>query len=95
MKHQIKLIDNTYSTEEARDLILTLIDSKIHALSCTIFSHEERFGSVEPHYRQRLEELKKERASLVEVFKRMPKEDEIEINSVIELETVKASTPIN
>lgn len=59
--HQIKLIDNTYQAEEARELVLALINDKIKFLQHKIFSMKERFGADTTRMEQRVAELKEEK----------------------------------
>ncbi len=63
--HQIKLIDNKYNQEEARDLLMALINDKIKFLQLKIFSIHERFGTDTTHLEKRIAELKEEKNQLL------------------------------
>ena len=70
-KHQIKLIDNTYSEEEAKELLLALINDKIKFLNQRIFSLKERFGADTYKLERRVAELKDERQQLLTQFEKI------------------------
>jgi hypothetical protein len=53
-----KLIEGEFSTEEAREIILSLIQYKIQFHSIKILSNEERFGTKDTHSMERLSELR-------------------------------------
>jgi uncharacterized protein (DUF342 family) len=63
-KHQIKLIDNTYSLDEGKELLMALINDKIKFLNMKVFSLQERFGSDTSKFEQRIAELKEEKNQL-------------------------------
>jgi len=62
--HEIKLIDNSYSKDEAKDLLLALINDKIKFLQMKIFSLQERMGADTHHLEKRVAELKEEKNQL-------------------------------
>ena len=67
--HQIKLIDNTYSTSEAQELLSALINDKIRFLNQKVFSLRERLGCDTSHLEKRITELKEEKKLLLQKFK--------------------------
>jgi hypothetical protein len=73
--HQIKLIDNTYSKSEAKDLLSALINDKIRFLKQKVFSIQERTGGDTSYYEKRIAELQDEKVQLVKKFKEMEHED--------------------
>lgn len=66
--HQIKLIDSTYSEDDAFEVLSSLIKDKIRFLNHKIFSLEERFGSDTSHMKKRIEELRQEARDLELLF---------------------------
>ncbi len=58
--HLIKLIDSTYSVENATEMLLSLINDKIKYLNMKTFSDDLRFGSSAEHFKKRIHELKEE-----------------------------------
>lgn len=63
-KHQIKLIDNTYTLEEGKDLLMALLNDKIKFLNLKVFSLQERFGADTYQLEKRIAELKEEKNQL-------------------------------
>lgn len=58
--HQIKLIDSTYSVDDANEMLLSLIKDKIKFLNMKTLSDNLRFGSTAEHLEKRIQELKEE-----------------------------------
>ena len=69
--HQIKLIENTYSPIEAKELLLALINDKIKFLKHRIFSIKERLGSDTSHLEKRITELQEEKKQLLLTFSKL------------------------
>lgn len=85
-KHEIKLIDNTYSLEEGKELLVALINDKIKFLNMKVFSLQERFGSDTSKYEQRIAELKEEKNQLQLKLKALENSDSmVEIDCHIHL----------
>lgn len=64
-KSNFKLIDGTFSPEEAKTILSTLINNKIDYHNLQIFSDGERFGEeVTAKTTQRIAELKQDLESL-------------------------------
>lgn len=85
-KHQIKLIDNTYSLEEGKELLMALINDKIKFLNLKVFSLTERFGSDTSKYEQRIVELREEKNQLQLKLKALENSDNmVEIDCHIHL----------
>lgn len=68
-KLQIKLIDNTYSIEEGKELLMALINDKIKFLNMKVFSLQERFGIDTYKLEKRIAELKEEKNHLLTELK--------------------------
>lgn len=85
-KHQIKLIDNTYNKEEAKELLLALINDKIKFLKRRIFSLRERIGGDTHKLERRVSELKQEKNRLLLEFEQLKSMDcSIEIDCHVHL----------
>jgi len=83
------LIDGTFDTRGAADVLLELVDFKILYHMRRNFSLEERFGETDRSSEQRIEELRKTRQTLVEVL-RVAEEDgqALEVRAEIQLRPV-------
>ncbi|MDW7691702.1 hypothetical protein R9C00_16860 [Flammeovirgaceae bacterium SG7u.111] len=84
--HQFNLIDNTYSVNEAKELLLTLINDKVKFLDMHMFSLNERYGADTAHLTKRVKELKASRAELIEVLRKLENDQHfIDINCAVQL----------
>lgn len=84
--HQIKLIDSTYTVEDANEMLTSLIRDKIKFLNIKTLSENLRFGSNLEHLEKRIQELKEEKNRLMELFNDPDLRDsEIEIECSINL----------
>ncbi len=71
MKNQefeFSLIDNTYSAEDAREVITSLINDKIRFLNIQILSIHERFGFDVTHLEKRVTQLEQDRKRLMSML---------------------------
>ena len=85
--HQFTLIDNTYSAEEARQVLLCVTNVKIKFLDLQILSLQERFGRDTTHMEERVSELLRDRARINEVLQAaMAGQAILEIKSVVNIE---------
>ncbi len=64
-KQPIKLIEGNFSPEDAKVILVELINHKIHFHSLKNFSSEERFGKPEEGAQKRIEELKESREEII------------------------------
>ena len=65
----IKLLEGNYSSAEAHELVIGMINYQINALNIRNLSSEIRFGKPDSEARELVEALKKERTRLIQVFK--------------------------
>ncbi len=65
---QFSLIDNTFTAEEAREVIISLMNAKIRFLNVQILSIHERFGSDGTHLEKRINQLEADRKNLITVL---------------------------
>lgn len=64
-----KLIDgNNYSAEDAKEILLAVIDDKIKFHKNKIFSHEERFGKQHEHSEIRIKELQTSKEDVMKLI---------------------------
>ncbi len=83
---EFKLIDNVYGIEEAREVLLALIKSKINFLNHQIFSSHLKTGENSTHLEKRIAELSKDRQILIEKFNAIENGDyEVKINCDVNL----------
>lgn len=89
-KHSFKLIDNTYSAIDAREIISTLLTDKIRMLNVQILGIQERYGRDTSHLQKRIEELEADRARMIEILTMAIQEDAIiEVASEVRLTAKK------
>jgi hypothetical protein len=82
---EIKLIDGEFNAAEAREILIKLIDFKINFHEAKIFSAQERNTNPGLHSMIRIEELKKSKIELMNMFNEMNRVDLVKINSKVEL----------
>ena len=95
MKHiqQFKLIDGTFETEEARNLLLELISYKINFHAKEKFSNQERFGKDVLNSGKRMEELKEEETALRKLLEKVKSENfRLNVKCNIEVEIINQQT---
>ena len=95
MKHiqQFKLIDGTFETEEARNLLLELISYKINFHAKEKFSNQERFGKDVLNSAKRIEELKQEETAMRKLLNHAKDENlKLNIKCNIEIEIIHQQT---
>lgn len=66
--HHIKLIDSTYTAEEACEVLLSLLNDKIKFLKIKAHSIEERYSGDTTHLEQRIKELTADRERIFNVL---------------------------
>lgn len=64
-KQPIKFIEGKFSPEEAKEVLVDLINHKINFHSLKNFSSEERFGKPVEESQKRIEELKESREKII------------------------------
>lgn len=84
--HEFKLIDSTYGVENAKEVLLSLINDKIKFLNRKIFSDQERFGNDTDRLEKRVAYLKEERIKLEEILNAFENEDcQVDIKCNVDL----------
>lgn len=82
---EIKLIEGDFSNKEARELLIKLIEYKIHFHQNKIFSAQERNTKPGIHSLERIDDLKKSKKELVEILSTLKEEKEVSIISTINI----------
>ncbi len=88
-KIEYKLIDGTFTAENARTVLHALVNSKIGYHRLEKFSHEERFGKDIHHSEKRINELVKLYEAIEDaVVYAIKHKKAIRVNGTIELQFV-------
>lgn len=86
----IKLLDGVFSAEDARSILLDLINSKINFLNRDAFSKHIRFSQDINHAEKRTSELREAINELLPFIAQAANEDfEVRLNGSIEIEIIK------
>lgn len=88
------LIEGTFESEDAREVLMSLIGRKIEFHHKKNLSYQERKGLVHQGSLERIEELKKTRKYILEQLKEMKqKQQSVYIKSDVFYSTVEKKTP--
>lgn len=91
--HQIKLIDSTYDVQQAKEMLLALINSKLSFIDHQIFACGDCYGADTTHMKVRKNALVAEKARLVQVLKSYQNgNNEVELDCTISL-NIRALSP--
>ncbi len=85
-EHQFKLVSSTYNSEDARHVLLSLIQDKIKSINNLCFGREERGTHDTGHFRKRIVALTQMREEIKDLL--AAAEDmgaEIEIDASIQI----------
>ena len=84
--HQLQLINSTYSANDAREVLFSLLNDKIKFLTYKIFSESERFGADTAHYEQRVQALRAEKDAICGALRKLEDSScEVEIDCVVNI----------
>lgn len=84
----IELIKGTFTPDEAREILLRLLDSKINFHNLKNWSSRERFGKPDAYSEQRLGHLREARTKVETLISQSINEEKnMTINSSIEIIT--------
>lgn len=82
----INLIDGVFTTEEAREILTNLYNSKINFHNMKNFSHQERYGSPHSASLARIQSLRISLQKVLEALREAEKSNHmIKINSAVEI----------
>lgn len=83
---EFKLIDSTFTNEEAKQVLLSLVNYKIQFHSQKVFSNDERFGMDDKYSKQRIVELEEIRDNLLDYFNNLgDKQLTMKVDSVVNM----------
>jgi len=89
-KQSYGLIRGVFSPDDARELLLTLIDNKISFHQLNNRSRRERFGEIDPAVVKRVDELRQSKADIATLIEQMGALGmKLSINCNIEITPVK------
>ena len=89
-KQSYGLIRGEFSPDDARELLLTLIDNKISFHQLNNRSRRERFGEIDPAVVKRVDELRQSKADIATLIEEMGALGmKLSINCNIEITPVK------
>ena len=85
-KQPIKFIEGKFSPQEAKEVLVDLINHKINFHSLKNFSSEERFGKPVEGSQKRIEELKESREKIISIIQQaVDKNTNLRIESSINI----------
>lgn len=86
-KQEYKLVKGTFDLDEAREVLMSLINSKINFHAKKNLSSRERFGKIDQDSEKRIEELSISREQILQLLKHADEsKQKITIISTISLE---------
>ncbi|MEO6288223.1 MAG: hypothetical protein ABIO93_32805 [Dyadobacter sp.] len=62
---EITFISGVFETDDARDILLGVINDKINSQNIKNFSLQERFGNIDPTCELQIQELEKARGAIL------------------------------
>ncbi len=87
--NNLPLIVGVYTPEKAKDIILSLIESKIQFHQLNSFSSEVRFGKKDQHSLDRIDELKSIKKEVLKIIEYSDfNQKKLEISSLINIQVV-------
>ncbi|WP_340077380.1 hypothetical protein [Leptobacterium sp. I13] len=72
--HKLKLINSTYSINDAREVLFSLISDKIKFLNLQILSANERYGNDSIHLENRVKQLQTDKETLIAALNQLDSE---------------------
>lgn len=86
---KLQLINGEFNPDDAKNIILSLINSKIQYHQLEIFSMQERYGIEATHSINRIEELKLTTRDVKEIIKEAESLGlKLKVTSIVEIQTV-------
>lgn len=87
---EFKLIDSTFTKEEAKQVLLSLVNYKIQFHSHKVFSNDERFGLDDKFSKSRIVELEGIRNQLLSYFNNLgDKELTMKVDSFVNMTIIE------
>lgn len=88
-QNEFNLLRGTFSSEETREILVTLFKDKIQFHNLKNFSHEVRFGKPDLRAQERIPELKRTLEEVLDFIKQNEGEDKFEIHANIQVRVVE------
>lgn len=93
--NNFKLIDSSFTVDEAKQVLLTLLNNKIQFHSHRVFSNDERFGIDDKFSKNRIVELEEIRKELIDYFNTLGDTDQkINLTSVVNIEILESKMEV-
>ncbi len=90
-EHKFKLVSSTYNSEDARHVLLSLIQDKIKSINNLCFGREERGTHDTGHFRKRIKDLTQMREEIKELLAKVEEAGaDIEIDASIHIKIKEA-----
>lgn len=89
-KNQFNLLNGTFTTNDAKEIMATLFNDKIRFHRLRNFSHEERFGVPDPLAAERVPLLKQALEDILTLLKQHDADARFEIHADIKITPVKS-----
>ncbi len=84
-----KLIDGKFNSDDAKEILMNMISSKIHFHAVKDFSMQERTGEAEAISRERIKELQKTKEQIISIIEKARKKNLVlEIHSSVNISFV-------
>jgi hypothetical protein len=84
-EHSTRLIDGTFTPEQARNISLQLLNDKMNYHYLEKISNEERFGKDHQHSDKRIKELTEEKVELIRWLTGTPPTAQLKISCTIHI----------
>ena len=88
MTQEIELIQSSYHSEEALEVLCNLIQQKIAYHTKKTLRHQEMFGLPDSHAEQRLAELQQTKRQLIQELKNLDPNTTLHINGRVSISVV-------
>lgn len=93
--HNFKLVDSTYDANDAKSVLISIIQDKINSLNKLCFSIEEMGGYDVTHFRNRVSQLKEMKAEIRYLLKHAEENDmQVEVDATIQVTLKKTELAI-
>ncbi len=89
-ENKFKLIEGVFNPDDAKEVIINLLQNKLQFHSNKLFSSEIKFGIKDEYSKERLKQLNQSKTELLEILKECELNNySLKINSSIEIEIIK------
>lgn len=93
--NKFKLIDSSFTVQEAKQVLLSLVNNKIQFHSQRIFSNDERFGIDDKFSKNRIVELEEIRKELIDYFNTLgDMNQKMNLTSIVNMEILETKMEV-